>query len=105
MGRLTDTFDMFAPPDRGRFGENEDRPQRGERVTGASDLHDLTLILKHEKPAAIAVVDSAKPHLNDGKWIWLPKSQVEWAYARTHGKDQAVVVTLPAWLARDKGLI
>lgn len=100
---IRDTADMFKDPERGRFGENEEqhRPGRGPRVTGASDLHDLALILKHEKPAGIAVVDPAKPHLNGGKWIWLPKSQIEWVHAR----GGTIVVTLPAWLARDKELI
>lgn len=98
-----DTYDMFEQPQRGRFGENEEqhRPGRGPRITGASDLHDLTLVLKHEKPAAIAVVDPAKPQLNDGKWIWLPKSQIEWA----HSRGGVIVATMPEWLASEKGFI
>jgi len=45
-----DTFDMFKDADavRGRFGEAQFRPQRperGARVAGASDLVTLTLRL------------------------------------------------------------
>ncbi len=99
---MRDSYDMFEQPERGRFGENEQhRPGRGPKVTGASDLQDFTLILKYEKPTAIAVVDPAKPSLNNGKWIWLPKSQVEFE----RGRGASVVVTMPEWLAVDKGFV
>lgn len=55
---MRDTADMFAKPERGRFGENEEaqvRPGRGPRVTGASDLRDFTVTLRMEKPLSIAV--------------------------------------------------
>ena len=97
-----DAFDQFEQRDRGLFGDNEmaeqHRPGRGPRVTGASDLHDLTLILKAQTAQAIGVLDPAKPSLNNGQPIWLPKSQVEFE----HGKGGTVVVTLPEWLAREK---
>lgn len=97
---MKDSFDAFAQPERGRFGDNEQqhRPGRGPRVTGASDLVDLTLELRQEKPLAIAVTNPAKP---GGKWIWLPKSQIEF---ESKGVGIAVV-TLPQWLAHEKGLI
>jgi hypothetical protein len=101
---VSDTFDKFQTKDRGLFGDNETeqvRPGRGPRVTGASDLHDLTLILKAQTAKAIGVIDPAKPELNNGQPIWLPKSQVEFE----HGKAGTVVVTIPEWLAKDKGLI
>jgi hypothetical protein len=98
-----DTFDMFAPPERGRFGDNETqvRPGRGPRVTGASDLLDLTLMLKAQTGKAIGVLDPAKPALNNGQPIWLPKSQIEFE----PGRGGVVVVTIPEWMARQKGLI
>jgi hypothetical protein len=97
MGR--DTFDMFEPPERGRFGDNEQhRPGRGPKVNGASDLIDLTLTLREERPVSIAVSDPAKPGT---KWTWLPKSQIEFE----HGASGMVVVTMPEWLAKDKQLI
>jgi hypothetical protein len=94
---MGDTFDRFVPRERGRFGDNERAPSR-PRVTGASDLVDLTLNLMHEKAMAIAVTDPAKP---GGKWIWLPRSQCEF---ERKGSIVAVV-TMPQWLARDKGLV
>ena len=93
---------MFAPRERGRFGENEEqhRPGRGPRVTGASDLIDLTVWVMMDNPdkKAIAVADPAKA----GKtWIWLPRSQIEYVKA----EPGLIVLTLPQWLAKDKGLI
>jgi hypothetical protein len=95
-----DTADMFKQPDRGRFGDNERqvRPGKGPRVTGASDLIDLTLTFRCEKPLAIAVSDPAKPR---APWVWVPKSQVEVQKVDA----TTVVVTLPEWLAKDKQLI
>lgn len=95
-----DTFDRFQPPARGRFGDNEQAPRRGgPRVTGASDLRDLTLQWRMEKENAIAVT---KPGDDDARWAWLPKSQIE--YERKAG-GREVVVTLPEWLAVEKGLV
>ncbi len=94
-----DTFDMFEKSDRGRFGDNEQhRPGNGPRVSGASDLVDIALTFKDERPASIAVVDPSKP---GSKWIFLPKSQIEFE----HGASGSVVVTIPQWLAREKGLV
>jgi hypothetical protein len=97
-----DTLDMFNDGERqrGRFGEDEEqhRPGRGPRVTGASDLIDLTLELKQDRPLSIGVVDPAKP---GAKLVFLPKSQIEFV-----DKGGGVVeVVMPSWLAKDKGLI
>ena len=97
---MKDTFERFEQPDRGRFGDNESAPSRkAPRVTGASDLVDLTLQLRFEKPLSVAVTDPAKPQKQE--WTWLPKSQIE--FEKKGGV--AVVVTLPEWLARSKGLV
>jgi hypothetical protein len=93
-----DAFDMFQEPERGRFGDNERAERKGPRVTGASDLVDLTLNFAAQTPLAIAVCDPAG---NPRKHIWLPKSQIEF---EMKGKG-VVVVTLPKWLAKSKGLI
>lgn len=97
---MKDAFDRFQEPERGRFGDNEATPSPGRRprVTGASDLVDLTLQMHQNKPLAIAVTDPAKP---SSKWIWLPKSQIE-----IEPKGGAVVVvTMPEWLASSKDLL
>jgi hypothetical protein len=96
-----DTFDRFQPQERGLFGDNEHeqvRTGRGPRVTGSSDLKDLTLNLHDERPLAICVSDPDKVH---GPKIWLPKSLIEYEHA-AGGK---VVVTLPGWLVEREGLV
>jgi hypothetical protein len=95
-----DSFDMFQEPERGRFGENElqHRPGAGPRVTGASNLCDLTLQLQQDRPLSIMVTDPDKP---GSKWIPLPKALIEYVDAGG-GK---VLVTLPRSIAKEKGLI
>lgn len=92
---MKDTLDMFSTPERGRFGDNES--VRGNDSV-RSDLVDLTLILRQDKPLAIAVSDPAKPQ---SKWIWLPKSKIEY---ESIGQGN-VSVTLPGWMAKEKGLV
>jgi hypothetical protein len=58
-------------------------------------LCDVAVQLKHETPKAYLVNDGA----ND---VWLPKSMVE---LDDSGGDDNAIVTMPEWLARDKGLI
>jgi hypothetical protein len=62
-----------------------------------SDLLDLTVQLHHETAKAILVSDDGdKEHA-----VWLPLSQCE--VERKAGG--IIVVTLPEWLATDKGLV
>ena len=62
-----------------------------------SDLIDLTLQKHHETPKAILVSDDG----DKNRAVWLPLSQVE-----VVEKGQGIVeVTVPEWLAKDKGLI
>ena len=63
-------------------------------MAGNSDLVDIIVEVKHETDKAILVDDGAKK-------VWLPKSQIEF---ESNG-DGTSTVTLPEWLARDKGLI
>lgn len=106
-----DTFDKFQPPDRGRFGDNELAPAaRGPRVTGASNLKDLTLKLHHKTGAAVLVSDGQNGH----KPVWLPLSRIEiedtgrieriWNDDYRH-QAPVIIVTLPEPLAREKGLM
>lgn len=92
-----DTFDMFARPDRGRFGDNESGSIRGNDSV-RSDLVDVTVILRDDRPLAIAVTQMQGA---GAKWIWLPKSKIEYV-AKGNG---VIEVTMPTWLAKEKGLI
>ena len=58
-----------------------------------SKLIDLALELRHETARAYLVHDGHQD-------VWLPKSQVEYYKERT-----TAIVTMPYWLAREKGLI
>jgi len=76
----------------------------GERGDGAepmgmkSDLVDVAVLRIAETEKAILVSDDGE---REGA-VWLPKSQVE---IENGGLANHVTVTLPEWLARDKGLI
>lgn len=61
-----------------------------------STLIDLTLQIHVETPKAIKVSDDGNPK----KAVWLPLSQIEMVK-----KGNLVEVTLPEWLAIDKGLV
>lgn len=58
---------------------------------------DLTMILHAETPKAVLVSDDGENH----NAVWLPKSQVEVEVI----KGNEVIVTLPHWLAQERGLI
>jgi hypothetical protein len=67
------------------------------RTSGKSDLVDLTVQLHHETGKAVLVSDDGdRDHA-----VWLPLSQVE-IERKPNG---VVIVTLPEWLATDKGLV
>lgn len=62
-----------------------------------SDLIDITVHLLHETERAVLVTDSTPEH-----GVWLPRSQIEIEPADTGGLH---VVTLPEWLAIERGLV
>ena len=68
-----------------------------------SDLVDLEVQVKCDatKNKAVAIYDFGFG--DEGKTIWLPRSQIEIEY-----RDQSnrfATVTMPEWLAQEKGLI
>jgi hypothetical protein len=67
------------------------------QAAGKSDLIDLTMHLHVMTERAVRVSDTGE----DAKAVWLPLSQVEVA----RQAKGTVVVTLPEWLALQKGLI
>jgi len=63
-----------------------------------SDLIDVAVIRHAETEKAILVSET-----EDKKdAVWLPKSQIE---VENDGHKNFVTVTLPEWLAKEKGLI
>jgi len=64
---------------------------------GKSDLIDLTLCLHAITERAVSVSDTGE----DAKAVWLPLSQCE----VLKRPNRTCVVTLPEWLAHEKGLI
>lgn len=71
-------------------------------MSGNSDLTDLMLHLHAETKLAILVSDDGA----EKSAVWLPKSQVEVSPAPgTGGSKNVVLVTLPEWLAIERGLV
>ena len=64
---------------------------------GKSDLVDLTMQLHAETPKALLVSDDGV----QTNAVWLPLSQIEY---RKKPNSSIVEVTLPEWLAPEKGL-
>ena len=99
-----DTYKQFEQHDRGLFGDNEmapqHRPGRGPRVTGASDLIDLDMILHNDNPQKLAIAVSYRGDTPFAEWKWLPRSQIEY---EKNGRQ--VRVTLIESVARQNGLI
>ena len=63
-----------------------------------SDLVDVTVSKHAETNLAVLVSDTGRGN----EAVWLPKSQIEIAPSTTGG---LFVMTLPEWLAKDRGLI
>lgn len=63
-----------------------------------SDLVDILVSMHAETPKAVLVSDTGE---NDDA-VWLPKSQIEFVPATKKGQ---FIVTMPEWLAKDKGLV
>jgi hypothetical protein len=63
-----------------------------------SDLIDIVCTLHAETEKAIFVSDDGEKD----NAVWLPKSQIEY---ELRGRTGSTIVTMPEWLAKDKGLI
>lgn len=63
-----------------------------------SDLVDVSVCRMAETEKAILVSDTGEKE----NAVWIPKSQCE---IENDGYENFVTVTLPSWLAKDKGLI
>jgi hypothetical protein len=60
------------------------------------EVIDITVQLHHRTEKAVLVSDTG----DEEKAVWLPLSQIE----IDHITPTTMVVTLPVWLAKDKGL-
>jgi hypothetical protein len=72
-------------------------------MTGNSDLVDLEdMVLHHETARAVLVSDEP-----GGEKIWLPLSQIEVEQTgrKTKSRLPLVTITIPQWLAEEKGLV
>lgn len=63
-----------------------------------SDLVDIAVCRMAETDKAILVSETGEK--DDA--VWLPKSQIE---IENDGHKNFITVTLPEWLAKDKGLV
>lgn len=101
---MRDTYDLFQKPDRGRFGE-----ELG--VDGESESFTAMMFFHHDTTHANLVSETGE----ERHAVWIPKSK---AVLRRTGKSgqgykangQAVTlpmvsVSMPEWLAREKGLV
>lgn len=103
MTRNRDTFDMFQREDRGRFGDNES--VRGNDSV-RSNLCDLDLILHNDNPDKKAIAVSLRGDTPFSQWVWLPRSLIEYEKTGIGVNGSALVrVTLPEYIAKEKGLI
>lgn len=102
------TFSQFQNPDHGLFGDNEQAEPRTnrQRVTGASDLVDLDMILHNDNPKKLAIAVSFRSDTPFARWVWLPRSKIEYERTGIGANRSALVrVTLPESLAVEKGLV
>lgn len=61
----------------------------------SKQLYDATFEFLEERPLAICVTEDG------GKTkVWLPKSQIEYVQ-----RGAVVEVTMPIWLAKEKGIV
>jgi hypothetical protein len=97
-----DTFDHFQLRDRGLFGDNERRSDdRVERV----NLCDLDLFCHNDNPSKQAIAVSTDMATPFDRWIWLPRSLIEYERTGAVRNVTTVRVTLPEKLAKEKGLV
>ena len=98
---------MAAKKDAAAYLERliEDHKDRKKMATGKSDLVDVILEARIQRGAAQAFFQGDQEEDRDGNmrenWIWLPLSQIE----VVPKEGTLCTVTMPEWLAHEKGLI
>lgn len=104
---IRDSYDMFTRPERERFGDNESASSgSSSRVNGASNLVDLDCVLHNDNPNKKAIAVSYDKTTPFERWVWLPRSQIEYEKTGIGRNGEAKVrVTMPEHVAKAKGLI
>lgn len=95
----------------GGRGRAPERTRFDDEAAQRSNLTDLDMVLHHQTKDAVLVSDTGE----EARAVWLPKSQIEFARLDKNSgavkKDgqrtvlPVVTVTMPEWLAKEKGLI
>jgi hypothetical protein len=70
-------------------------------IDSRNDTIDLELTLHLNRPDVLAICVSADGEKRDS--MWLPKSQI--AYDENASEGDVITVSLPVWLATEKGLV
>jgi hypothetical protein len=105
MTRDRDAFDFFdeGRRERSRFGDNEQR--ESESQVTKSNLCDLDLFCHSDNATKLAIAVSTNTKTPFMKWIWLPRSLIEYVHTGAVRNVAIVRVTLPEKLAKEKGLV
>jgi hypothetical protein len=76
-----------------------------EAAPVSAGMVEVTGELRGETRYAIAIVPGDRSEIalsNSGElWTWLPRSEVQ---DLRRGRSNSVIVTVPEWLAKEKGL-
>lgn len=70
-------------------------------MSSRDDPIDIELTLHLDRPEAFAICVSADGEKANS--MWLPRSQIE--YPQDACEGEVITVTMPEWLATEKGLI
>ena len=68
-----------------------------------SNIVDITCMIVSEREKAVAITDGTTEEYNGRerqKWFWLPRSEIE-----IESDGDAYIISMPDWLAMEKGLV
>ena len=83
----------------------------GKMPQNKSELEEFYGIYIHETPEALLFVSDeqikdqgGKLHWNGADELWLPKSQIKYDRDEKYKREDPIMVEIPLWLAKAKGL-
>jgi hypothetical protein len=110
---IRDTFEKFSPPERGRFGDNESASVR--HPDGTDVTRDTAAVIDFVVHGGSAKAIQVSIDGREVSAVWLPRSQIKVEHQnklvmgeRRDGREIELgtcTITLPLWLAREKGLV